>query len=101
MKEHANHDHHRRIRSQKARILEHMRAGYRLTPRQAVDLCGSMKLATRISELINQDGHTEIQKEWVWAMAEGGEMIRVMSYYIPADKRGIKAAGQNRITEKK
>lgn len=78
---------HSRRRSQKAAILNYLQAGGSLTPMEAIDLCGSMKLATRISELINKDGHTEINKRYVWVKASDGEMIKVMQYSIDPEMR--------------
>lgn len=69
--------------SQKKRILRHLQEGWTLTPIQAIDLYGCTKLATRISELINEDGHTEIRKEMVFVPTAGGKMTRVMQYSIP------------------
>lgn len=95
-----------RIRSQKARILAYLQAGGSLTPMEAISLCGSTKLATRISELINKEGHTEIQKRWVWVQTPDAsdhmqmELTRVMQYSIPAELRGYKPENQARVTEK-
>ena len=69
--------------SQKRRILRHLQEGWPLTPMQAIDLYGCTKLATRVSELINKDGHTEIQKEMVWVNTADGKQTRVMQYSIP------------------
>lgn len=84
---------HGRMRTQKACILAYLQAGGSLTPMEAINLCGSTKLATRISELINNDGHTEIQKRWVWVEtvdpmdSSRREMTRVMQYHIPTEMR--------------
>ena len=54
----------KRSRSQKERILELLQNGVVLTPIAALRMVGTTKLATRISELIDE-GHTEIKKEKV------------------------------------
>ena len=68
--------------SQKEQILAYLQNGGELTPLQALDLFGTTKLATRISELINEDGHTEIQKRLVQVTTRHGGRARVMSYFI-------------------
>lgn len=62
--------------SQQKKILEHLSKGYTLTPFQAIDVVGTMKLATRISELIRQ-GYP-IVKEWY--RTPSGK--KVMSYRL-------------------
>ena len=52
-----------RIRGQKQAILEHLKKGGSLTPIDALRLTGTMKLATRVSELRDM-GHP-IKDEWV------------------------------------
>ena len=77
----------KRSRSQKDRILLYLKGGGTLTPLQALDLFGTTKLATRISELID-DGHTEIEKQWVWVPARNTHgMVRVMRYSIAPENR--------------
>lgn len=73
--------------SQKKKILLLLKAGERLTPMDAIlKGCGT-KLATRVSELINEDGHDEIKKEYVWVpVGHEGELTKVMSYYIDEPK---------------
>lgn len=68
--------------SQKAAILALLQCGAVLTPLDALAMVGTTKLATRVSELINKDGHTEIQKEWVNVYDRNNELVRVMSYKI-------------------
>lgn len=82
-----------RSRSQKAAILKYLQAGGTLTPLEAVRIIGTMKLATRVSELISE-GHSEIRKRMVYVMPDGlgghpyrNELVRVMQYYIPAELR--------------
>lgn len=73
------------IQSRRKRILAYLQAGNTITPMQAVRIFGETKLATRISELINQDGITEIQKRWVSVSTyDDGELVetRVKEYYI-------------------
>lgn len=48
---------------QKEKILAYMRGGHWISPAEVYILCGSMKLATRISELI-KEGYP-IQKQRV------------------------------------
>ena len=71
-----------RTLSQKEQILAYLQNGGELTPLRALDLFGTTKLATRISELINEDGHTEIQKKLVDVKTKHGYKARVMSYFI-------------------
>lgn len=82
-----NNPNRRRSRSQKDRILIYLKGGGTLTPLQALDLFGTTKLATRISELIDE-GHTEIQKQWVWVQPrDRDDMIRVKMYSIAPENR--------------
>lgn len=62
--------------SQQKKILEYLNTGKVLTPFQAIDVAGTMKLATRIGELIRQ-GYP-IVKEWY--KTPSGK--RVMSYRL-------------------
>jgi len=69
--------------SQKKAILSYLQEGGSLTPLEAEKKFGTSKLATRISELINEDGHTEIQKRKVKVLSPfGRKMKTVMMYYI-------------------
>jgi len=68
--------------SQKERILAYLQEGGNLTPLDALMKVGTMKLATRISELINEDGHTEIKKAPVSVQTSDGGTARVMCYFI-------------------
>lgn len=70
-----------RTQSQKAMILADLQAGKVITPIMALAQYGTIKLATRISELIHDDGHTEIVKEWVDYENHRGK-TKVMSYRI-------------------
>ena len=81
----------RKSRSQKDRILLYLKGGGTLTPLQALDLFGTTKLATRISELIDE-GHTEIEKQWVWVPSRDGDMIRVKRYSIAPENRSAMTA---------
>ena len=72
----------KRSLSQKKRILSYLQAGGNLTPLDALMKVGTMKLATRISELINEDGHTEIRKTPTIVETADGGTARVMCYYI-------------------
>lgn len=81
----------KRSKSQKQRILERLQAGEVLTPMDAIlGRCGT-KLATRVSELINKDGHTEIQKKMVDVLNADGTPTQVMSYFIIEPKLDLKA----------
>ena len=72
----------RRSLSQKKRILMYLQQGGSLTPLQALEKFGTTKLATRVSELIKKDGHTEIQKQFVWVNTADGKQAHVMQYFI-------------------
>lgn len=72
--------------SQKARILAYLQEGYTLTPLEALNLFGTTKLATRVSELIDE-GHTEIRKNFVTVATKDGGSTHVMQYSIPAELR--------------
>ncbi len=76
----------RRTESQRRRILAYLRKGETLTPLQAFLMFGTSKLATRVSELILEEGHTEIEKRWVTVGNFDGEDTRVRQYYIPKEK---------------
>ena len=82
------HTNKRRKPSQKQQILALLREGHTLTPMFIIHEIGCTKLATRISELINKDGHSEIRKREVYVADRDNEMVKVMSYYIePKDRR--------------
>lgn len=76
--------------SQKEHCLQLMQAGVVLFPKRAEHMVGTTKLATRISELIDE-GHTEIVKEYIKVRCrrnkKGKTWTRVMSYRIPEDKQ--------------
>ena len=72
----------KRSLSQKKRILLLLQGGKRLTPMDAINLVGCTKLSTRVSELINKEGHTEIQKQEVYVTTADGKQTKVMSYFI-------------------
>ena len=72
----------RRSRSQKARILAYLQEGYTLTPLEALNLFGTTKLATRVSELISEGEMIYKRPERV--TTKDGGSARVMQYYIPA-----------------
>lgn len=76
----------RRTESQRRRILAYLQKGETLTPLQAFLMFGTSKLATRVSELILEEGHTEIEKRWVTVANFDGEDTRVMQYFIPKEK---------------
>ena len=66
--------------SQKKRILRFLESGHTLTPLDALQYFGTMKLGTRISELISE-GY-DIKKKMVTVFTVGGKTARVMSYSI-------------------
>ena len=73
------------LRSRRRRILAYLQQGNTITPMEAVQIFGETKLATRISELINYDGHTEICKRWVTVHTKDAGCIvetRVKEYFI-------------------
>lgn len=73
------------IKSRRRRILRYMQDGNIINPMKADSLFGEKKLATRISELILQENHTEIQKRWVSVSTwDEGRLVetRVKEYFI-------------------
>lgn len=70
-------------KTQHTKILEYLNTGKRLTPLQAVRVAGTMKLATRIGELI-REGYP-IVKEWY--RTPNGK--KVMSYRLAIELPGI------------
>lgn len=77
----------KRTLSQRDRILAYLQEGNSLTPLQALLMFGTTKLATRVSELILEDGHVEIAKKWVEVETSDGRTARVKLYYIPKDEQ--------------
>lgn len=63
-------------RTQQKKIIEYLSEGNVITPIKALDVAGTMKLATRVGELIRQ-GYP-IVKEWY--KIPGGR--KVMSYRL-------------------
>ena len=68
--------------TQKERILAYLQSGGSLTALDALHRFGAARLASRISDLIVNDGHTEIQKEFVSVVTADGSKARVVRYYI-------------------
>lgn len=66
--------------TQKERVLNYMKDFGDITPFQAFTDLGCTKLATRISELI-QDG-VKIKKEWMNSKNRYGEKVRFMKYSL-------------------
>ena len=64
------------IMTQRKRILSYLSQGKIMTPLDGLSVAGTMKLATRIGELI-REGHP-IEKEWL-TTASGK---RIMSYRL-------------------
>lgn len=67
------------ILTQRRKILAHLQRGFTMTRLDGLRIAGTMKLATRIGELI-RDGHP-IVKEWL-DLPNGK---RVMSYRLQFD----------------
>lgn len=67
------------IATQQRAILEHLQKGYIMTPKDGWKVAGTMKLSTRIGELIKK-GH-QIIKEPIIVM-NGKKRYRVMSYRL-------------------
>lgn len=66
-------------------ILAHLRAGYSLTPLEAMDLFGCIRLAARIYDL-RQDGWP-IEDEKVRVPVRGGGTTRVCRYRLPQGRQ--------------
>lgn len=64
------------LTSQKGKILARLKAGKTITPLEALDLCGSLRLGARIFDL-KADGYP-IEKEII-EVAPG---VRVAQYYL-------------------
>lgn len=62
------------IMTQRKRILSYLSQGFIMTPLDGLSVAGTMKLSTRIGELI-REGHP-IEKEWL--TTSSGK--RIMSY---------------------
>ncbi len=72
--------------SQNGKILAHLKAGKTITPLEALDLCGSLRLGARIFEL-KADGHP-IEKELI----EVSPGVRVAQYHYTfegAEEEGV------------
>jgi len=63
---------------QRERLKEILDKGQSINPLQAFNQIGTMKLASRISELI-RDGYP-IKKTWITVKNRFGEDVRVMEY---------------------
>lgn len=68
--------------TQRKRILEYLSKGFTMTGIDGLAQAGTMKLATRIGELIRQ-GHP-IVKEWI-TVTSGNRKKRIMSYRMKLD----------------
>lgn len=68
--------------SQRRRIYNYLQEGNSLTPAEAISLFGTMKLATRISELRNIDGVDDIAQDFIKVQTRDGGHAYVMRYYI-------------------
>lgn len=64
--------------SQRQRLKDYLDKGQSINPLQAFNQIGTMKLSTRVSELIDE-GYP-ISKEWVTVQNRFGEDVRVMKY---------------------
>ena len=67
--------------SQRRRIYDYLQKGNALTPVEALELFGTLKLATRISELRHLDGVDNIGQEYVKVRTADGSAY-VMRYFI-------------------
>ena len=73
------------LKSRRRRIYQYLKEGNTINPDKADRLFGEKKLATRISELINIDGFTDIQKRWISVSTwDAGNLVetRVKEYFI-------------------
>ena len=73
------------LKSRRRRIYQYLKEGNTINPDKADRLFGEKKLATRISELINIDGFTDIQKRWISVSTwDEGVLVetRVKEYFI-------------------
>jgi len=70
--------------SQKARILAYMMEGNSITPLEALNLCGSLRLGARIADL-KEDGWP-IESKWV--ITNTGKRVKSYSLY-PIDQTKI------------
>ena len=68
-------------RTQQQKILDYLSTGATLTPYKAIEVAGTMKLATRIGELIRK-GYPIIKKPYVTPSGK-----RVMSYHMEIEEK--------------
>lgn len=68
--------------SQKKKILKYLKNNGSITPRDALDLCGSMRLASHIHTLRHTDGHNI---ETVYETSKGGSTYARYKYHEPVD----------------
>ena len=68
------------MHTQREMIIKYLKRGKRLTALGAIDQFGCTKLATRVSELIDQ-GH-RINKQWIEVKDRFGVARRVMQYWM-------------------
>ncbi len=66
--------------TQNAMILSHLKSGKSITPLEALNLCGSLRLSERIREL--QFAGNKISKRWVTVRTRFRKKARVMEYYL-------------------
>lgn len=66
--------------SQKAKILAHMKRGLTITPLQALDLFGCMRLASRIGDI--EEMWYSIYRVWVTVKNRNGKMVKVKRYSL-------------------
>ena len=64
--------------SQRQRLKDYLDTGRPINPLQAFKELGTLRLAARISDLIDE-GYP-ISKEWVTVQNRFGEYVRVMNY---------------------
>ena len=68
--------------TQKERIIDYLETHGSITPMEAFSELGITKLATKISEMIHQDGMDNINKEYVSGKNRYGEKCHFMRYSI-------------------
>ena len=72
--------------NQQFRIMNYLFYNGSITPAEAYEKLGVMKLSKRIGELI-RNGH-RIRKEYVAGENRYGEKVRYMKYYYGGDPQG-------------
>lgn len=71
------------MQSQCERLLDHMRAGNKVTSFYAMRCLGISRLASRVNDLRRQ-GH-DVRSEWVDVENRHGEKTRIKRYWMEVD----------------